>query len=291
MNEIVTKEKVIVEDMIYEIRGKQVMLDSDLAKLYQCANGTKDINKAVNRNIERFPEDFYFQLTKEEISDLRFQTGTTNVKTRALPHVFTEQGVAMLSSVLRTDVASKVSISIMRTFVAMRKYISNNLIEQRYINELVLKNNKRINLLEETFNHFKSSDNEIYFEGQIYQAYSKIVDILSDAKEEIILIDSYADKTTLDIISKVNVKVILITKSKNNLKQIDIDKYNSEYNNLNIIYNDTFHDRYFILDNRIVYHCGASLNHAGSKTFSINKIADELVIDLLINKVNEITCK
>lgn len=295
MNELVIKENVKVEDMIYEIRGKQVMLDSDLAILYECANSTKTINQAVKRHPNRFPERFMFQLTEGEYNDLRSQVGTANIsvskKSRTLPYAFTEQGVAMLATILRTNVASEVSIKIMDAFVAMRKYISSNLIEQKYINELVLKDNKRIDLLEDTFNHFKSSNNEIYFEGQIYQAYSKIIDILSEAKEEIVLIDSYADKTTLDIISKIQVPITLLTKSKNNLKQIDIDKYNSEYTNLNIIYNDNFHDRYFILDNYIIYHCGASLNYAGSKTFSINKLEDELVINSLIDKVNQLKNK
>lgn len=108
--------------MIYEIRGKQVMLDSNLAKLYECKNGTKDINKAVKRNTDRFPIDFYFELTAEETHDLRFQIGTTNKMTRLLPHVFTEQGVAMLSSVLRTEVSAQASINIMRSFVVMKKH-------------------------------------------------------------------------------------------------------------------------------------------------------------------------
>lgn len=124
MNEKIEKDEIQIENLIYEIRDKQVMLDKDLARLYQCANGTKDINKAVKRNIERFPEDFYFQLTLEENNDLRFHFGTANMS-RSLPHVFTEQGIAMLSSVLKSEVASYVSVGIMRTFVSMRKYISN----------------------------------------------------------------------------------------------------------------------------------------------------------------------
>ena len=193
MNEIIEKETK-VENMIYEIRGKQVMLDSDLAKLYNCKNGTKTINLAVKRNIERFPEDFYFQLTKEEFTNLKFQNETSSLNNyggiRKLPYVFTEQGVAMLSSVLRTDIASKVSINIMRAFIEVKKYISNNLIEQKYINELVLKDNKRIDLLEQTFNNFKEKNNHIFFEGQIYDAYSLLMDILNKSKKEIIIIDA-----------------------------------------------------------------------------------------------------
>ena len=136
------EEKLDIKNMIYEIRGKQVMIDHDLAKLYQCKNGTKDINKAVKRNIERFPSDFYFQLTKDEYNDLKFQHGTSSSNNyggvRKIPYVFTEQGVAMLSSILRTNIASSISINIMRAFVEMRKYISSSLLEQKYINNLVL---------------------------------------------------------------------------------------------------------------------------------------------------------
>ena len=170
MNDIILKEEIKIKDMIYEIRGKQVMLDSDLAKLYECKNGTKDINKAVNRNIDRFPTDFYFRLTYEEYQNLKFQTGTSSIKThggvRKNPHVFTEQGVAMLASVLRTSVATEVSIKIMRAFVLMKKYISNNLIEQNYINDLVIKNSKRIDLIESALSEFKEKNNHIFLMGK-----------------------------------------------------------------------------------------------------------------------------
>ena len=284
-------EELKIENLIYEVRGKQVMLDSDLAKLYQCKNGTKSINLAVKRNIERFPKDFYFQLTKDEVKNLRFQFETTNLKnmSRELPYVFTEQGVAMLASVLKTEIASKVSIDIMRTFVFMRKYVSNTLIEQKFINELVLTHDKDIKLLQESFDKLgdKELKNEIYFEGQIYDSYSKIIDILSKSKEELIIIDGYADKTMLDIIKNINCKVLLIVKTKTLLNKLDIEKYNKQYNNLTIICNDTFHDRYFILDKKIVYHCGSSINHIGNKTFSINKIEEDVVINSLINKINK----
>jgi len=147
--------QVIEENMIYEIRGKQVMLDSDLAKLYQCKNGTKTINQAVNRHTNRFPERFMFQLTSEEFKNLRFQIGTANYQmVRTLPYVFTEQGVAMLATILRTPVAEEISIQIMDAFVEMKKYISSNLIEQRYINNQVMKNTEDIKLLQESFSKF-----------------------------------------------------------------------------------------------------------------------------------------
>ena len=153
MNDVIVKEDIIIENLIYEVRGKQVMLDSDLARLYECVNGTKDINKAVKRNIERFPESFMFQLTDEEYNILRFQIGTSKVRggRRYNPYVFTEQGVAMLATVLRTSIASQMSVSIMRAFVTMRKFISSNLIEQRYINNLVFEHDSEIKLLKESF--------------------------------------------------------------------------------------------------------------------------------------------
>ena len=281
-----------IENLIYEIRGQQVMLDSDLAKLYQCKNGTKSLNLAVKRNMERFPNDFYFQLTKEEYKNLKFQNETSSWNkyggVRKFPYAFTEQGTAMLATILKTEVAAEVSIQIMRAFVSMRKYISTNLMEQKYINNLVLEDNKRINALEATFTKFeeKKKTNEIYFDGQIYDAYSKVVDIFKSAKKELIIIDGYADKTVLDLIKKLSIKITLIVKEKSLLHELDIEKYNLQYHNLKVFYDNTFHDRYFILDKEIIYHCGTSLNHIGEKTFSINLLEDEIVKKALLDKIN-----
>ena len=289
MNDTVTK--INIEDIIYEIRGKQVMLDSDLAKLYQCKNGTKTINQAVKRHTNRFPERFMFQLTVNEYNELRFQFGTANYlnMSRSLPYVFTEQGVAMLATILRTDVAEQVSIQIMDAFVMMRKYISSNLLEQKYINNLVFKNTEDIKLLQESFEKLeeKKVKNEIYFNGQVYDAYSKLLDLMIEAKQELIIIDNYADKTVLDMIRRLKVNVFLIMKENGLISKSDIEKYNKQYNNLKIKYDNTFHDRYLIIDKKAVYHLGASINHAGSKTFSVNKIEEEDIIKLLVNKVNE----
>ena len=282
MNELEVVEDVKIENMIYEIRGKQVMLGSDLAKIYNVE--TKELNRQVKRNIEKFPDDFCFQLTKPEYYEiLRCQNGTLELKqgkySKYLPYVFTEHGISMLASVLHSEIAVKMSVKIIRTFVAMRHYISNNLIEQKIINNIVLDNQEQIKeikndvkLLQKTFEKFeeKRKDNEIYVAGKIYDAYSKIVDILSLAKKELIIIDGYADRSVLDTISNIKIPVTLIVKNKSLLTNLDITKYNSQYNNLKIVYDDTFHDRYFILDNTIFYHCGASINHAGEKTFSIN---------------------
>ena len=292
MNEVVTKENIKIEDMIYEIRGKQVMLDSDLARLYKCKNGTKTINLAVKRHINRFPERFMFQLTKDEYGYLRFQTETAkeNNMSRTLPYAFTEQGVAMLAAILRTPVAEWISIQIMDAFVTMRKYISTNLLEQKYINNMVLEHDCQIKLLQDSFQKIeeKKKVNEIYFNGQIYDAYSKIQEIFKSANKRLVIIDAYADNTILDIIKRLNIEVTIITKLNNLLTKQDIEKYNKQYNNLTVIYNNTFHDRYFILDDEIIYHCGASINRIGYKTFSITLIGDEDAKNTLINKVKEI---
>ena len=288
MNNIIEKDNVIVENLIYEIRDKQVMLDSDLAKLYECKNGTKTINLAVKRHIKRFPNRFMFQLTDEENETLRFQLETANNMSRTRPHVFTEQGVAMLATVLRTKVAEEVSIRIMDAFVAMRHYIGNNEYRLSNIETKMIEHDNSIKLLQESFNKLseKRKVNEIYFNGQIYDAYSKILDIFRSTKNELVIVDSYADNTLLDIIRRLDIKVIIITKPNNLLTKQDISKYNKQYHNLKVIYNNIFHDRYFIIDNKILYHCGASINRIGYKTFSINLISDKEVCKSLIDKVN-----
>lgn len=208
-----------------------------------------------------------------------------------MPYVFTEQGVAMLASVLRTSVASSVSVDIMRAFVVMKKYVSKTLLEQTYINNLVLKDSKRIDLLEETLSKFKEKSNHLFFEGQIYDAYSKINEIFRSAKKDLIIVDAYADITILDIIKKLSVNVIIITKQNGLLTNMDMKKYNNQYHNLTIKYSDTFHDRYFIIDNNEIYHCGASINHAGTRTFCINILEDKEVCDALKNKIDKIISK
>lgn len=149
---------------------------------------------------------------------------------------------------------------------------------------------KKIKVLEASFDKFeeKRKNNEIYFNGQIYDAYSKIYDIFKTASKELIIIDAYADNTILDIIKRLNIEIIVITKKDNLLTNQDISKYNKQYYNLKVIYNNTFHDRYFIIDKTQVYHCGTSINRIGYKTFSINLISDEEVCNSLINKVNAI---
>ena len=286
MNELIEKDETNIENMIYEVRGKQVMLDSDLAKLYQCKNGTKVINQAVSRHKDRFPEDFCFQLTKQEYINLRSQFVTANSNMiRTQPYVFTEEGIAMLATILRTDVAAKVSINIMKAFVAMRHYIGNSQYRLFNVESKALEHDERIKVLEKTFDKFKEKDNEIYYKGQIYDAYSRIIDLFNKAKIELIIIDRYADKSVLDMIKSLNIHITLITKEGYKLSKLDISKYNEQYDNLQIIYNDNFHDRYFIIDKIEVYHCGTSINSAGIRIFSLNKLTDDIVKNNLLNYI------
>ena len=286
------KEKLNIENMIYEIRGKQVMLDSDLAKLYECRNGTKEINQAVKNNPAKFPNDFYLRLSEVELKYLRSKNLTANRKSRSLPYAFTEQGIAMLATVLHTPVAAEVSVNIMRAFVKMRKIISSNLIEQKYINELVRKDNESINLLEESFSKLEEKEkiNHIFYEGQIYDAYSLLIDIFKGAKEEIIIIDNYADKSILDMITNLNVKVTIVTRKFNLLKDLDIKKYNKQYHNLKVIYSDKFHDRFVIIDKKVLYHSGASFKDLGNKCFAITKMEDKEYLETIIKNIGEDKC-
>lgn len=300
MNEIIEKEKV--EDLIYEIRGKQVMLDSDLAKLYKVE--TKRINEAVKNNPEKFPERFSWKLTDKESNIFLVENFDQKLETRGGKYknqrVFTEQGVMMLATILKTKIAIETTIRVMDAFVEMKKYFSNNLLEQKFINNQVIKNTKeieinseKIKLLQESFDKLseKRKASEIYFNGQMFDAYSRIISIFSEATEELIIVDMYADIKILDIIKELNIKVTIITKKNNLLKENDIEIYNKQYNNLKVIYNNTFHDRYFIIDNKTVYHCGTSINRIGYKTFSINLLNDKDVTIPLINNMNSIKQK
>lgn len=278
-----------IENMIYEIRGKQVMLASDVAKLYHVE--TKVLNQTIKRNIDRFPKEFCFQFDDDETKIFWSQIVTKKliVETRGgsykNPYVLTEQGIMMLSGLLRSDIAVKVNIQIIDAFVKLKRYVSLE-------NKMLINHENRILKLEDAIDKMNEKEkvNSIFFDGQIYDAYSKIVSILKLAKDNIIIIDSYADNTLLDIISKIDKKVTLICTNKL-LKNIDLDKYYKQYNNLKIIYNSSFHDRYFILDNSILYHCGASINHLGCKIFSINKIKDNAIKNkIIVYVLNIVKC-
>ena len=282
-----------IKELIYNIRGKQVMLDSDVAILYHYT--TKNINKAVKRNIDRFPEDFCFQLTESEFQDLRFQFGTLNRKVnngdvtrKYLPYVFTEQGISMLSGVLKNEIAVKVSISIIRAFVEMRKFIySNGQLFERLtsVEYKLLEHDKKFDQVFEQLQHEENIKQKIFFEGQIYDAYSLIIDIIKKANKKILIIDNYIDESVLKMLTKKNkeVEVAILTSDKSKIEKIDIQKFNKEYPILKVAKTNKFHDRFIVIDNKEMYHLGASIKDLGRKCFGINKIEDVHIINQVIN--------
>ncbi len=253
------------------------MLDSDLAKLYNVE--TKRINEAVNNNNEKFPERFCFRITEEEYMILKSKISTSKSKggSRKGHTVFTEQGVAMLATILKSKIATRVSIQIMDAFVEMRKYIANDTKRIYNIESKLLEHDNKIN---ELFNKFdKQVNNHIFFEGQIYDAYSLFIDILKEAKDDIILIDNYFDKNILDITLLLAIKITIVTSDYN---KYDIDKYKKHYDNIDIIHSNKIHDRFIILDHKDLYHSGASFKDLGKKCFAINKIENEDILKLIL---------
>ena len=285
MLELQEKENIEIVNMIYEVREQQVMLDSDLAILYNVE--TKRINEAVKRNQNKFPERFSWQLENTELKILWSQNPTANInsKSRSNPRVFTEQGVAMLATILKSNVATQMSVAIMDAFVSMRKYMSNNLLEQKYINNQVLKNTENIRLLQKSFDkiNFTKTYDGLFFEGQIYDSYSLILDILNQAKNEIIIIDNYIDKRLLDILRKIDKNILIITNKYDN---DDYHKYKLQYKNITLNINNKIHDRFIIIDRKELYHCGASLKDLGKKCFAINKIENKNWINELLTRIN-----
>ncbi|MBQ6342199.1 MAG: ORF6N domain-containing protein [Anaerolineaceae bacterium] len=295
--DLVSAQANDIRNLMYFIRGQQVMLDNDLAMLYQVE--TKVFNQAVARNIERFPKNFRFQLSKEEYDSLRSQFVTSKGRggRRYLPYVFTEQGIAMLSGILRSDIAVQVSIRIMNTFVEMRRFIANNALLFEKVSKIELQQLEFQKQTDEKFakvfryidNHLES-DQKIFFDGQIYDAFSFIITLIQKAQKEIKLIDGYVDINTLNILSKKNhgVNVLIYTYPGAGLSNHDIALFNAQYPMLNVMRTNVFHDRFMILDNSIVYHIGASLKDAGKKCFGISLIQDSLITSDLLNRLNVI---
>mgnify|MGYP004639134337 FL=1 len=278
MNEITETEKI--ENMIYEIRGKQVMLDSDLARLYGCKNGTKEVNQAVKNNIEKFPERYCFQLNDFEKKILRskFLTAKSNSKSRTNPRVFTEQGIYMLATVLKSKNATNMTLFIMDAFVYMKKYILNDSLNSK----MLTNHEERILRLEESFDKLSAKQNSIIYEGCIYDSYSLLLDILNEAHEEIIIVDNYANKELFDILKNINKKIYVISK---NLDSILINKYSKQYSNVTFINNDLFHDRYIILDRKTVYVSGMSLKDLGKKYSYMYKMNERIFINDLVSRI------
>ena len=283
-----------IKNLIYTVRGKQVMLDSDVAMLYHYE--TKNINKAMKRNINRFPEDFCFQLTEKEVENLRFQIGTSSLNKenyggrRYLPYVYTEQGISMLAGVLKNEIAIQVSISIIRAFIEMRRFISLNGQIFQEISDIkgqLLEHDKKFDEVFDELQRKQESEfkQSIFFDGQIFDAYSLIIDIIRQARQKILIIDNYIDDSILKMLSKKNknVEVVIFTTQNSNIRKLDIQKFNKQYPVLKLAYTNKFHDRFIVIDNKELYHIGASLKDLGKKCFAISKIEDDEYIDKISN--------
>lgn len=294
-----------IKNLIYTIRGKQVMLDSDVAMLYQYS--TKRINEAVRRNIARFPERFCFQLTEKEVENIMKKTSvmiakdnwsqiatsskSENSKHRGkkyLPYAFTEQGIAMLSGLLKNEIAIQVSINIMDAFVEMRKFLmANGQIFERLTNIefQLLEHDKKF---EKVFNQLQSEENikqRIFFKGQIYDAYHLIIELIKKANSKIVIIDNYIDESILKMLAKKQkkVEVVILTSENSTIDQIDLKKFNQEYPTLKILKTNQFHDRFIVIDDQEMYHLGASIKDLGKKCFGINQIEDTKLIQKIVN--------
>ena len=274
-----------IKNLIYTIRGKQVMLDSDLAKLY--GYEVKRLNEQVRRNKERFPEDFIFQLSPEEIPiSLKSQIATLNesgnkrgLHLKKYPYAFTEQGIYMLSTVLRGPLAVQQSIFIMRAFREMRHFIANNAFLLDRVSKIELKQLEADKKFEQIFDYIsdhKESNQKLFFDGQIYDAFSLLASLIRKAAKEIILVDGYVDEKTLDILSKKQsgVNVTIFTHTNTKLSAQDVSKFNAQYPQLTVKYTKLFHDRFLILDRKTVYHIGASLKDAGKTCFGVSLFED-----------------
>ncbi len=290
---VVKDEVEEIKQKIRTIRGKQVILDSDIANLYEVE--TRNVNQAVKRNIERFPDEFCFQLNQQEYNSLKSHFVISKGGRRKIPYVFTEQGVAMLSAVLHSEKAIKVSINIINAFIEMRKFILNNQMLFDKISNIELKQIEYQKMTDDRFEKVfeyigqrKEKEQKIFFDGQVYDAFSMMIDLIKKSENEIILIDNYVDIDTLNILSKKNEKVNIeiYTKKETKLNLKDINKFNIQYPKLEVKYTDKFHDRFLILDRKYIYHIGASLKDLGKKCFGITLIKYDAIIGDILSKLD-----
>ena len=284
MNKIIEKENIKIENMIYEVNGKQVMLDCDIAKLYQVE--TKRINEAVKNNPDKFPQRFCFRITEKEFGNLRSKFSTSKGGSRKGHTVFTEQGIYMLATILKSKVATEVSIAIMDTFVNMRHYINynKNFLPHKFLilENKVDENTKKINELFDKFDPKVIVKDYIFFEGDFYDSYSLLLDILNKVKGEIVIIDNYVGKELLDILRKIDKKIIIVSK---NIDEVLKKKYESQYSNITFINNNSFHDRFIILDRNKLYSCGASFKDLGKKCFAINEFNNNEYLNQILKEI------
>ena len=278
----------IIKSKIYTLRGMQVMLDKDLAELYGVLTG--NLNKAVKRNNKRFPTDFMFQLSTQEFENLRFQIGISSWGgLRALPYAFTEQGVTALSGVLKSPKAIEINIQIVRAFVAMRRFISSNAQIFHRLDRVEQKQVEYDQKFEEVFDAIQNKDIKlekgIFFDGQIFDAYKFVSDLIRSAEKSIILIDNYVDDSVLTLLSKrkKEVRVVIFTKEVSKQLALDVAKYNSQYPPIEVREFLQAHDRFLIIDDTKIYHFGASLKDLGKKWFAFSTFDKEVFIAKDIN--------
>lgn len=291
-----------IENRIFSIRGVQVMLDSHLAEIYNVTTGR--LNEQVKRNSKRFPEDFMFQLTQVEWENLLVQLAKSNLRSqnailenergkhrKYLPYVFTEQGVAGLSGVLKSETATKVHVAIMRAFVAMRKLIQGNQLIYDRLDRIELKQLETNQQFEQVFKALESKElipnQGVFFDGQVFDAYELASKIIRSSKQSILLIDNYIDESTLTLLSKKNenVEVLLLTKVISKQLSLDVEKANAQYGKFIVKPFTNSHDRFLIIDKTEIYHLGASLKDLGKKWFAFSKLEKESVSSML-NKIS-----
>ena len=280
-----------IRNSIYIVRGKQVMLDNDVARLF--GYQTKDLNRNVKNNIERFPEYYCFQITEEEYKSLRCKNSTLNKNGRGqhrkyMPYVFTEHGITMLAGLLKSNIAVNISIKIVNTFIEMRKFLVQNGQVFDRISALEYKQLENEKNFDKIFNMLQNKEEikqKIFFEGQIWDSYSLIIDIIKKANNKIVIIDNYIDDSILNMLAKKkkNVESVIITSEKSNISKLDIQKFNKEYPVLKVAKTNRFHDRFILIDNKVLYHCGASIKDLGKKCFAITKIEEEQMINQIMN--------
>lgn len=290
-NEIILSQQHI-ENRIYSIRGEQVMLDRDLAEMYQVE--TKVLNQAVKRNIERFPKQFRFQLTNIEKIELVTNCGRfKSLKHSSVnPYAFTEQGVAMLSSVLRSDIAVKVSIQIINAFVQMRRAIGQETIQHLRLSNIenkLIEHDQKFNQIFSALEQNEIPQKGIFFDGQVFDAYEFASKIIRSAQKSIVLIDNYMDESTFVHLSKKKkgVQVSLLCKNVNKQLKLDIQKANEQYGNFEQRTFSKSHDRFLIIDNSEVYHLGASLKDLGKKWFAFSKM-DKTSVQYILDRISNL---
>ena len=289
-------ETVDIQPLIRIIRGQHVMLDRDLSLLYKVE--TKRLNEQVKRNIERFPEDFMFQLSKDDVEILKSQNATSSWGgDRRLPYAFTEQGIAMLSSVLKSQTAVDVNIRIMRAFVSMRRFLATNSqlfqrLETIEYHQLEMKQHQEITdkRIDEVFKKLDANIppvQGIFYDGQVFDAYRFVSDLIRKAKQSIVLIDNYVDDSVLTLIDKREdgVTATIYTQRISNQIQLDVDRHNTQYPHIEIKQFNKAHDRFLLIDDE-VYHIGASIKDLGKKWFGFTLMRDITATEL-INKIQE----